>query len=668
MTPSTHSTAGPSCPTQAELAAFYGGRLPPETSAAVGTHLSGCGACEAALEHIAEESDTFARFLRRPPGGVRANPFEEDPEYRRMERRAREAGGAAPAPEPSTLPLARPPAPGASLALPARLGPYEVREEIGKGGMGKVYRAFHVRLKKWVALKVVRPDLVGQPQVLARFEREMEAVGRLDHPNVVRALDAGEEGGVHYLAMEWVDGTDLRELVSRRGRLPVAEACELVRQAAAALQAAHQQQLVHRDVKPSNLLLSRQGQVKLLDLGLALLSRGEETAEALTESSQLLGTWDYMAPEQWESGHTVDIRADLYSLGCTLYTLLTGKPPFRGPEFDSLHKKMAAHLHAIPTPVRRLRPEVPEALAGVLARLLAKDPAGRYQVPQEVARALEPFAAGADLEELAVRLQPAAAAEVTPEGGGTPTAPAPGGKWRRWLVAASVVLALLAGGAAFVTFVVLPRRPGAEPADPHDLLARPPAVLVWPEQGEDNRWEHDPKKRQLRVDCSDIGLFQLAEVDAEGFELEVTVFQNPWVGGVGVFFRDREEVANEEVVRCADTVLFGHFAAAGDAPVNLARGLMKRFPARRREHHDWERQVSFPHPGPGEHKLRITVGRAGLRRIAWDDKPVASELHDPLGGASRSGAWGGVGVIVQASNARFSGARLTLNPPSEGQP
>lgn len=573
--------------------------------------------------------------------------------------------GETPTPLPYSSPVALPPAPGVPLVLPARLGPYEVREEIGTGGMGTVYRAFHVRLKKWVALKVVRPDRVGKPQALARFEREMEAVGRLEHPNIVRALDAGEAGGVHYLAMEWVDGTDLGDLVNRCGRLPIAEACELVRQAATALQAAHERQLVHRDVKPSNLLLSRQGQVKLLDLGLALLSQDGEAEEPLTESRQLLGTWDYMAPEQWESGHTVDIRADLYSLGCTLYALLTGKPPFRGPEFNTLHKKMAAHLRALPTPVRRLRPEVPEALAGVLARLLAKNPDGRYQAPQELARALEPFAVGADLQNLDVRLQPTAA---SPGRSSTLPVTPPGGKRRRWFMAASVVLVLLACGAAFVAFGVLPHGRGGEPTDPNDLLACPPAVLVWQAQGKDNWWKHDPKQRQLRVDCSGIGLFQLADVDAESFELEVTVYQNPWVGGIGVFFRDREEVVNGDVGRCADAVLFDHFAATGNVPVILTRGFMKRFPARRQEFHEMVDSDSVSYPSPGEHKLRITVGRAGLRGIAWDDRPVAGKLLDPLGGASRPKASGGVGIIVKACHARFSGARLTLNPPSDGQP
>jgi serine/threonine protein kinase len=218
--------------------------------------------------------------------------------------------------------------------------------------MGTVYRAVHTRLKKPFAIKVLHIDRTADPHAVARFQRELEAIGRLDHDNIGRATDAGEVGGLHFLVMELVDGIDLSRLIRHRGPLPIADACELARQAALGLQCAHERGLVHRDVKPSNLLLSAQGELKVLDLGLALLSHGRRASGELTATGQVMGTADYMAPEQWEASHSVDIRAEVYSLGCTLHTLLTGRPPFGGAEYDSVMKKMAAHAQDNSTPDR----------------------------------------------------------------------------------------------------------------------------------------------------------------------------------------------------------------------------------------------------------------------------------------------------------------------------
>ena len=187
----------------------------------------------------------------------------------------------------------------------------------------------------------------------------MEAIGRLNHNNIVRATDAGEADGVHYLVMELIDGIDLARLVRLAGPLPVAAACELVRQAAVGLQYAHENGLVHRDIKPSNLLLSVNGELKISDLGLALLNRDERASGELTVTGQVMGTADYMAPEQWEDSHAVDIRADLYSLGCTLYTLLAGRPPFAGPKHRSALRKMAAHAKELVPPITDHRADVP---------------------------------------------------------------------------------------------------------------------------------------------------------------------------------------------------------------------------------------------------------------------------------------------------------------------
>jgi hypothetical protein len=279
-----------------------------------------------------------------------------------------------------------------------RLGHYEFIRQLGKGGMGAVYLARHVELGKSVAVKVLPAEQFNEVMI-ARFKREIRAIGQLDHPNIVAAHDAGEHAGVHFLVMALVDGVDLRQILDRRGQLSCADACEVARQAALGLQHAVDHDLVHRDVKPSNLMLTRDGLVKLVDLGLSR-SAGEAESEALTVAGALLGTADYLAPEQWDHPQNVDTRADIYGLGCTLFHLLSGQPPFAAESFKSMMAKMRAHHEVPPPAITRLRPDVPAELAAVVNRMLAKKPVDRYQSPAEVAAALRPFTKGANLVQL----------------------------------------------------------------------------------------------------------------------------------------------------------------------------------------------------------------------------------------------------------------------------
>jgi serine/threonine protein kinase len=281
-----------------------------------------------------------------------------------------------------------------------QLGEYELLEKLGEGGMGTVYRAEHTKLKRIVALKVLPKGRREDERAIARFEREMKAVGRLDHPNIVRAHDAREVEGTRFLVMEYVEGLDLGKVVRRVGPLSVADACELIRQAALGLQSAHQHGLVHRDVKPSNLMLTARGEVKLLDLGLARFQSDQPAGEEMTRAGQAVGTPDYMAPEQISDTHSVDIRADIYSLGCTLYKLLTGQAPFSGPQYEGHFEKMEAHLKKPIPPIRQFRADVPPELVAVINRMLAKEPGLRFGTPAEVADAVGPLATGSDLPGL----------------------------------------------------------------------------------------------------------------------------------------------------------------------------------------------------------------------------------------------------------------------------
>ncbi len=282
-----------------------------------------------------------------------------------------------------------------------RLGEYQLLEKLGQGGMGSIYKAVQINLRREVAVKVIREGRLDDPRALARFEREMAAVGSLDHPNIVRAHDAREIEGTRFLVMEYVDGLNLTEVIISSGSLSVADACKLICQAAVGLQAAHEHGLVHRDIKPSNLMLNREGQIKILDLGLARFQKDEESRQIeVTGTNEMVGTPDYVAPEQIAETRTVDIRADIYSLGCTLYALLVGHPPFRGPQYRSKFDKITAHVKDPVPPISQFRLDVPEPLVGALDRMLAKEPEDRFSVPAEVAGALGPFTRGSDLRRL----------------------------------------------------------------------------------------------------------------------------------------------------------------------------------------------------------------------------------------------------------------------------
>ncbi|MBW3542308.1 MAG: serine/threonine protein kinase [Planctomycetes bacterium] len=328
------------------------------------------------------------------------------------------AGNAA---DPATLP--------AALANHPR---YRIQQLIGTGGMGHVYKAEHLLMKRPVAIKLISRRMIRRPEAVERFRREVETAARLAHPNIVASYDAEQCGDQHFLVMEYVNGADLGEVVRRQGPLPVPVACDYIRQAALGLQYAHEQGMVHRDIKPQNLMVEGQGSrdegqgpdseqqsvsfrpltldprpstVKILDFGLAKFASehaadGDGTQEAaadatlahLTQAGATLGTPDYIAPEQSQDSREADIRADIYSLGCTLHFALAGRPPFGDqPVYD----KLQSHAETPPPPLASIRDDIPPKLSLVVRRMMAKDPADRFQSPAEVAEALQPFAAGA---------------------------------------------------------------------------------------------------------------------------------------------------------------------------------------------------------------------------------------------------------------------------------
>ncbi|HEV3116714.1 MAG TPA: serine/threonine-protein kinase, partial [Gemmataceae bacterium] len=275
---------------------------------------------------------------------------------------------------------------------PQRIGPYEILRRVGAGGMGTVYKARHVELGRIVALKVLPPDLADKQEMLDRFRLEAKNAARLRHEHIVTLYEIGEANGVRYLAMEYVKGKNLHEIIHAKVRLEPEESRKLMMQAARALDQAYREGIVHRDIKPANFLLTvKDGKpfVKLTDFGLARCL--EDTDFKVTRSGTTVGTVDYIAPEQARNSRQADIRSDIYSLGCTLYHMLAGQPPF--PEGD-MTERLLKHVEATPDDVRKFNPQVPPGIVVVLNKMLAKRPQDRYQTPQELLNDLEHLPSG----------------------------------------------------------------------------------------------------------------------------------------------------------------------------------------------------------------------------------------------------------------------------------
>jgi len=363
----------PEHPSREQLAAFLSGTLADAAQEAIATHIAGCDACCALLRQIPD--DPFVAQLRGA----------DSPSAH---------GGQKPG---ATL------TDESSLPIELREHPkYKIGRYLGAGGMGLVYQAEHRLMDRVVALKIIHRDLSRHPRVVQRFRQEVRAAGRLSHPNIVAAYDAEQAGDAHFLVMEYVDGVSLDRLIARRGPLEPSYACYFIRQAAKGLQHAFEKGMVHRDIKPQNLMLNRNGQIKILDFGLARLAHESRTADRdfdpdaapddrpdITRLGDIMGTPDYMAPEQAFDSSQADIRADIYSLGCTLYFLLAGKTPFGGA---TARAKVLSQRHQLPEPIGKRRSDLAPALVAVLEKLMAKDVAQRYQTPAEVMKALAPFA------------------------------------------------------------------------------------------------------------------------------------------------------------------------------------------------------------------------------------------------------------------------------------
>ena len=515
--------------------------------------------------------------------------------------------------------------------VPTQLGMYRLVRSLGAGGMGMVFEARHELLGQRAAVKVLLPRFAQDPDFASRFRREMAALGKLrSHPNLVRAHYAGEEGGVLYLAMDLVAGQSLSQIL-KRGAMPPAEACEAIRQAALGLEVVREAGLVHRDIKPANLMLATDGTVKILDLGLARLREPEPLHDELTSTNMNLGTFDYQAPEQADDPRSVDIRADIYSLGCTLYCLLAGRPPYA--DHASPARKIHAHAHlALPA----LAPGCPPGLETVLGRMTAKDPDQRYATPLEVAQALRPFARGAVLPAREADSSTDPEVQPSDKPDQTPTFKSP--RRMRHLLLAGLAFAALVPLALALCWpsggtdapgdrpavVPEPRRAEKEPllrpvalpvgegllpagsplrrlddlavAQKHDLLALPPVECHWVPGGAAFR-QYDPLRRQLMVNSPGTSLLHLGTLARPSYSFSVRIDQSRWASGTGVYLGYRETGDRPpKIVAHFQVLLFGERTAPNGAQI--------------------------PHLARGSGKVGIQRGKALVGRTIFNDAPL----------------------------------------------
>jgi serine/threonine protein kinase len=374
------------CPNHDTLEAYLLGKLDVSRDESIDAHLDTCTDCQVVVDRLDVAINQPFACLREP---AQAIVEWHEPAYQQMVAQAK-ALAASSGNGASTL---------TEVAFTRQtIGNYLLLEPLGSGGMGKVFKARHQRLKKTVAVKLLTPSLLRSADARRRFQREIEAVGRLTSPHIVTAYDAGEADGHDFLVMEYVEGKNLADVIKEQGPLPIAQALDYILQAARGLDHAHAVGIIHRDVKPSNLLLDHSGTVKVLDLGLARVrfDEGDTTPDGMT-GNVIMGTVAYMAPEQAINTHHADERAGVYSLGCTLYFLLTGKPPYEG---KTPVEMLVAHREQPIPSLCAVRPDCPDVLDGWLGRMMAKKPQDRPASMRKVIDVLDAYLSGAPVRTL----------------------------------------------------------------------------------------------------------------------------------------------------------------------------------------------------------------------------------------------------------------------------
>jgi serine/threonine protein kinase len=619
------------CPSAQQLRAFSAAQLPRDVMDAVEHHVGRCDACLSALEKWDEDSDVLIQALAALP----SNP-DDEAEFQHLQIQLLVTTSHQADIDQPTTTYAPTGKTRDTEESPDRLGGYQLLELIGQGATGAVFRAKHVKLDRMVAIKVLNSHCVGHDsQAVRRFQHEMRAVGQLNHAHIVRATDAGEDSGRHYLVMEYVEGIDASRLLKMVGPLRVADACEIARQAALALDFAHRHDMVHRDVKPSNLLFSFDGHVRLLDLGLVRNDRQESEAANAWQINAPHGTAEYMPPEQWTRFADVDARADIYSLGCTLYKLLTGEPLFPGLR-GNYAAAMEAHLSAAVPMIRDRRPEVPLGLQKVIGRMVAKKPEARYATAAEVAQHLETFAQGARLQALGTRLATTTPEERRIASTDSPTVDSEREQWRRrrqrrrWLTTVAATSLSLSGLALW--YLRHPSNPqlragtwrSLHPLDPPRSFPSVASTATSTQPSSELRAIRDTFQLTAAHDT----LFTLGQPVQGTFALRAQFHCQPGFERLGLFFRYRPQRDSSSISHPFQTIEVMENDAGGVRLLwSQYRFVTAGSPAYVREYTPWaEVSIDWTPQSKTPVDLVVVLGRSGFPEVTWN----GNSLHESL--------------------------------------
>ncbi len=588
------------CPAAEEIYLYATGGYNEEQATDLETHLLACSDCETLLDSLDDPSDALIQALATLP----LSP-DDEPAYQELRATALASpssfvdGAEAAVHFRSVSRLADP----ALEPLPCQLGSYELLTCIGRGASGAVYRAKHLKLDQTVAVKVLD---ASRSFAADSFLQEMKTIGSLAHPHIVRATDAGEADGLHFLVMEYVDGIDAARLLFRNGPLRVADACEIARQAALGLQFVHERSLVHRDIKPSNLLVTVDGQVKLLDLGIAIRSNvpSSDGQQSSVGAARPQGTSDYMAPEQRTHPAAVDPRADLYSLGCTLFKLLTGNIPSKP------YTTASELLADVPRPVERL-----------LQRLLAHALDDRPQSVNEVIESLQPHVRGANLQGLVATACP------------NLTTPVPATQVRSRPItrrqAAIAAFASASAAALLLSRLRFDKSPQLQRAEWRALAPVAPELLLSLDLPNPPTL-HVEEDTTVRVSSESLTLVHLGRPVSGLFKLEVDLLQQDWQGG-GVFFQWRYDSTLEVPIFRFQTVELVP-RNNGTESTTQGRLLWSQWTAKRAEGEIITHQtalaevaVELSASSQGQ-RLQVVCGRQGMPEITWNGQ----RLHESM--------------------------------------